>query len=128
MPNLTLADGTSLTWGTETPPPPVTDAGGELASVTIASVSDPTGASSSVPDAEATITEADVSAALAKVPPKWVATAWRFVKTLAAALAAAFVVTGGTIEGVLKDPTAFATAVLAAIVMAVQKFLSWKEQ
>jgi hypothetical protein len=120
LPNLTLADGTSLTWGETTPEPaPATDAGGELVTATIAETAPPA--------AEPVVTSEDVSAALARVPPKWVATGWRFLKTLGAALAAAFVVTGGTVEGIVKDPTAFATALIAAVLMAVQKFLSWKE-
>ena len=53
-------------------------------------------------------TESDVKEALAKVPPKWSATFWRFTKTLLAGMAAAFGVawasTGGTIEGVARDP------------------------
>ena len=120
MPTLSWPDGSTLTWGDAPPaapdcaPPPI-----DAATAALPPEPPPSGTS---------VTEADVQSALARVPPKWSATAWRFAKTLGAALAAAFVVTGGTIEGVLKDPTAFLTALGAAVVMAVQKFISWKDE
>ena len=141
MPAITLPDGTNLTWGDSpaysepsanvlsTVPEPFASANGSNDSVVLyhdgkeaTSGKEPEG-----PNPSSTVTPEDVSTALAKVPPKWTATAWRFVKTLGAALAAAFVVTGGTIEGVAKDPTAFLTALGAAVVMAVQKFASWRD-
>jgi hypothetical protein len=75
----------------------------------------------------ATVRPEDVTVALNSIPPKWTATAFRFVKTLAAAGVAAFMATGGTVEGVFRDPTAFFTAIGTAIFMAVQKFVSWKD-
>jgi hypothetical protein len=130
MPTLTLRDGASLTWD-ETVAGDLPDTSNTIYSESSANVlstgtsppDDPTEPAASTPS----VTAEDVSAALAKVPPKWSATAMRFLKTLAAALVAAFVATGGTVEGIIHDPTAFLAAIGTAVVMAVQKFLSWKE-
>ena len=77
------------------------------------------------------VSEADVQTALAKVPPRWTATFWRFAKTFVAGMAAAFGVawatTGGTIEGVLRDPQTFVVALGTAVLMAGQKALTWKD-
>ena len=122
MPTLTFADGTTLVFeitATAVPPvvvtsePPLTDVGMTATLV------------------EPQVSESDVKAALAKVPPKWSATAWRFVKTLIAGMVAAFGVawasTGGTIEGVLRDPQTFLVALGTAVLMAGHKALTWKE-
>jgi hypothetical protein len=75
-----------------------------------------------------TVSNEDVKVALNTVPPKWTATAIRFAKTLAAALGAAFVATGGTVEGILRDPATFLAAIGTALIMAFQKFVSWKDE
>jgi hypothetical protein len=123
MPTLTLADGTTFTWG-DAPPavpdyaPPPTD----VATAAPPDVAPPTATS---------VTETDVQAALAKVPPKWASTALRAGKTFAAGMAAAlgvaWVTTGGTWEGMLHDPGAFLTALGTAILMGAWKWFGWKE-
>ena len=118
MPTLTSPNGWSLTWDDSTPTAaplvPVTNVPPDVATL--------------IPEALGpSQTAEDVKVALNTVPPKWVATGLRFAKTLAAAGVAAFVATGGTIEGVFRDPTAFFTALGTAVFMAVQKFLSWKD-
>ena len=123
MPTLTFADGATLTWDLASAPMSETFA----APLTIT----PPDALPVEPALAASPTESDVKEALAKVPPKWSATFWRFTKTLLAGMAAAFGVawasTGGTLEGVARDPQAFLVALGTAVIMAAQKALSWRD-
>jgi hypothetical protein len=122
MPTLTFASGTSLTWE-DSFPQPVT----ESSALTIT----PADAPPAEQAPAASPTEADVQAALAKVPPRWTSTALRAGKTLVAGIAAAFAVawatTGGTWDGVLRDPGTFLTALGTAVLMGAWKYLGWKD-
>lgn len=123
---ISLPDGTSWTLAWDASPSSTTSAV-EATALTTTPLDAPPVEPASVEQP----TEQDVQAALAKVPPKWTATFWRFAKTLLAGMAAAFGVawatTGGTLEGVVRDPQAFLVALGTAVLMAAQKALSWKE-
>ena len=74
-----------------------------------------------------TPTQADVQAALAKVPPRWTATVIRAGKTFVATILATFAVYGGDIGAVIRDPKAFLVALGSALLMAIQKWVAWRE-
>jgi hypothetical protein len=76
---------------------------------------------------EAPMPEQEVKAALAKVPPKWRATAARFGKSLIATVTATLVVFGGNLEEVAKDPKAFFIAFGSATILAIQKWATWRK-
>ena len=129
---MTLPDGTSwvLTWdATACVAPPAVPV---VVPSSMAAAAPATAGSPSLSQpVDPAPTQADVAAALSRVPPRWTATAWRFVKTLAAGMAAAFGVawatTGGTIDGVARDPRTFLVALGTALLMALQKALTWKQ-
>ena len=54
------------------------------------------------------------------------ATAWRFAKTLGAAVVATVAVYGGDMGAILRNPQAFLAALGTALVAAVMKFAQWK--
>jgi hypothetical protein len=124
VPILTLPDGTTFEWdGSSQSVSPT----GEAVKNDPLDLSAPE-VSTIAPAAEIpTLTDADVKVALNSVPPKWQASAVRFAKTLAASLTGAFIATGGTIEGVFHNPVPFFSAVFTAVIMAFQKYLSWKD-
>ena len=80
MPTLTFADGSSLSWDVTSPAaaPASLTSGTPLTDAAIVTLSSPDASSdTSLP------TPADVQSALNAPPPRWVATAMRFAKTLA---------------------------------------------
>lgn len=128
--SISLPDGTAwtLTWDTTPVVPPVPDTSAPPATYVPESPPEPlTSTSSDV----VTPTPEDVKAALAKVPPRWMATALRagktFVAGMAAAIAVAWATTGGSWEGLARDPSAFLTALVTALVMGAWKFAKWRE-
>jgi hypothetical protein len=127
MPVLTFADGTSLSWELTSPAVPDAPLMVDASSTTDAS---PGTTSLSLP-VEPPVSEADVATALARVPPKWTSTALRTGKTLVAGMAAAIGVAwasaGGSWEGLVKDPSAFLTALATAVLMGAWKFFGWRE-
>jgi 3-deoxy-D-arabino-heptulosonate 7-phosphate (DAHP) synthase class II len=114
MPTLSLPDGSTLTWGEQ--PELVPDA---------APVPEEPGAmTASEPEAPPT----EVKAALATMPPKWRATSMRFLKGIVATMAATLVVYGGDFAEIVRDPRAFFVALGSSVVLAVQKWATWKDE
>jgi hypothetical protein len=116
MPTLSLPDGSSLTW----------DAPAAAPSQPEEPFVEPFVEPSAVAPSQETPEE--VRAALARMPPKWRATAVRFGKSLIATVTATLVVFGGNIEEVIRDPKAFVIAFGSAAILAVQKWASWKDE
>ena len=117
MPMLVLPDGSVLTWDATPTPAPLTSA----APITSAVDATQTDTQSDTRSP----TQADVTEALAKVPPRWVATLSRFAKGFLATLLATLAVYGGNIEAIIRDPKAFIVAFGSAAILAIQKWASW---
>jgi hypothetical protein len=130
MLTVTLPDGTVVSWDTSSATPAAFQ---ESSSDSMTSASSTTSVPVDTPAVAPT--EENVQSALNAAPPKWVATAWRFTKGLLAGFASAFTIAfataGGTVEGVMHDPARFfgalATGIGTGFVLAIDKFLKWKE-
>jgi hypothetical protein len=119
VPTLTLADGSSLTWADQSVPGP-----SAAAPEPVVVAPDPEPMTAEAPS----VTAADVQAAAARIPPKWAASGWRFIRTLAAAVIAALAAYGGDIAALLADPKALGALVLTALLSAGDKAFRWKEE
>lgn len=118
MPTLTLPDGAVLAWGDTPAAAPIPEP---------VPIPEPAPAAVPVEAPPSTVTPADVSRALAKAPPRWVATAWRFFKTLVAAIVAALVAYQGDLAALIADPRAAIAVVGTAILTGADKFLRWQD-
>ena len=121
MPTLSLPDGASLSWDSTPTAPEAAPVVAPLA------VSAPEPDPAPEPIAAPEPSEADVDAALRKAPPKWVASAMRFAKAFTASLAVSFALYGGDVSKMIHDPVGVITAFGTAAVLAVEKFLKWKD-
>ena len=122
MPQITFPDGTFIFWGDALPVAPVTPAlpAAPVDPTPVQPVVDPVALTSS-PDPVPT--QSDVRSALAKWPPRVVATAARFLKVLGAAVAAGLAAYQGDVTALLHDPRAVLALAGAAVVSAGEKFI-----